>query len=47
LKRVANRHHVAFDKIETQWDLLDAFVRAEDAFFGIGEDDVRLLVVTR
>jgi len=37
--------HVTFDEVEPQGYLLDALIRAVNAFFGIGEDDVRFLVI--
>lgn len=38
-------HHIALDEVEAERDLLDALVDAVDALFGVGEDDVGLLVV--
>ena len=33
-------HHVTFDEVQTECDLLYAFFHAVYAFFGVGEDDV-------
>jgi len=38
--RPGDAHHVAFDKVEAEWDLLDRFVQAVDALFAVSEDDV-------
>ena len=37
-------HHVALDKVQPEWDFLHTFVNAIHALFGLGENDVRLLV---
>ena len=42
-----NAHHVSFDEVETERDLLDTFVDAVDALLGVGEDDVGFLVEAR
>jgi len=33
-------HHIAFDEVKPEGDLLDAFVYAVDALFRIREDDI-------